>query len=263
MNALRDGWLRIGMGMTLAAFSAMPAGAETPSRTETPKSTESAQRTEEQKTLYALGVLINRNLENFQLTPAEFNLVKSGLIDAYNHHADQVDVMVEGPKVKALEHQRADVLTKKLQEQGDVYRDKAAALPGAQKLASGLILIPVHAGSGASPGKDDRVTVNYEGKLVDGTVFDSSIKRGEPATFSVSGVIPCWSEALQLMKVGDKSRVVCPPNLAYGVRGSPPLIRPNSTLDFEVELLGVAAAPGVSAAPAAAPPAASNGAMSR
>jgi FKBP-type peptidyl-prolyl cis-trans isomerase FkpA/FKBP-type peptidyl-prolyl cis-trans isomerase FklB len=102
--------------------------------------------------------------------------------------------------------------------------------------------------------------VHYEGKLIDGTVFDSSIKRGQPATFNLGSVIPCWTEALQLMKVGGKSRIVCPAILAYGERGAPPVINPGATLVFEVELLNIApraaagsAPPGP--APAGSPPA--------
>jgi FKBP-type peptidyl-prolyl cis-trans isomerase FkpA len=81
--------------------------------------------------------------------------------------------------------------------------------------------------------------VHYEGKLIDGTVFDSSIKRGEPATFPLSGVVPCWTEAVQRMKVGGKSRILCPSDVAYGDRGQPPSIPGGSTLDFTVELLEI------------------------
>jgi FKBP-type peptidyl-prolyl cis-trans isomerase len=209
--------------------------------------------TEEQKTLYALGLLISRNLESFALSPAEFSTVKSGLTDGFTHHASQVDLSVYGPKVQQLQHERVALLTKKQMEEGQAYLVKVAALPGAHKTSSGLVIVPIRAGTGASPGREDRVKVNYEGKLIDGTVFDSSIKRGEPMTFTLTGVIPCWTEALQLMKVGEKSRVICPANLAYGERGAPPQIRPGSTLDFEVELLEVA--PPVAPPAATAPPA--------
>jgi FKBP-type peptidyl-prolyl cis-trans isomerase FkpA/FKBP-type peptidyl-prolyl cis-trans isomerase FklB len=94
-------------------------------------------------------------------------------------------------------------------------------------------------GTGASPKATDTVKVNYEGKLTDGTVFDSSVQRGEPVTFPLNKVIKCWTEAVQLMKVGGKSRLICPSDLAYGDRGAPPQIKPGATLVFEVELLGI------------------------
>jgi len=131
-------------------------------------------------------------------------------------------------------------LEKKRRDEGQAYLDKAAQSPGAKRTASGLVVIPIRGGDGESPVAGGQVTVHYQGKLIDGTVFDSSIQRGQPATFSMSGVIPCWSEALPLMKVGDKSRIVCPPRLAYGTRGAAPKIGPEATLDFEVELLKAA-----------------------
>jgi FKBP-type peptidyl-prolyl cis-trans isomerase FkpA len=106
--------------------------------------------------------------------------------------------------------------------------------------------------------------VNYEGRLIDGTVFDSSAQHGgQPATFAVGGIIPCWTEALQLMKVGGKSRIVCPAALAYGDRGAPPKIKPGSTLEFDIELISIEpplaaptlpALPGAPGAPASTPP---------
>ena len=111
----------------------------------------------------------------------------------------------------------------------------------------------VKAGTGDSPKADNQVKVHYEGKFTDGKVFDSSIKRNEPAVFPLGGVIPCWTEALQLMKVGGKAQVVCPPNLAYGEEGRPPQMRGGATLVFDVELLeivkGEAAAPAAPGAP--------------
>ena len=103
----------------------------------------------------------------------------------------------------------------------------------------GLQIVHEKEGTGPSPKASDVVKVNYEGKFTDGRVFDSSIQRGEPATFPLNGVIPCWTQGLQKMKVGGKAKLTCPPELAYGARGAPPTIPPNSTLIFEVELLAI------------------------
>ncbi|HTS75059.1 MAG TPA: FKBP-type peptidyl-prolyl cis-trans isomerase [Bryobacteraceae bacterium] len=117
--------------------------------------------------------------------------------------------------------------------------DKAAAEPGAVRTPSGLVYRELTAGTGASPNATDVVTVNYRGTLTDGTEFDSSYKRNQPAQFPLNRVIPCWTEGVQRMKMGGKSKLVCPANLAYGEQGSPPVIPGGATLIFEVELLGI------------------------
>jgi len=118
------------------------------------------------------------------------------------------------------------------------YLDKAAAEPGAQRTASGLVYRVITAGSGASPKATDTVKVHYRGTLLDGKEFDSSYGHA-PAEFPLNMVIPCWTEGVQLMKVGGKSRLVCPANIAYGEAGAPPVIPGGATLVFEIELLGI------------------------
>lgn len=105
---------------------------------------------------------------------------------------------------------------------------------------SGLVYRVLVEGTGASPRATDNVTVHYRGTLTDGTEFDSSYRRGQPATFPLNGVIRCWTEGVQRMKVGGKSRLTCPPQIAYGSRGAGNVIPPNATLTFEVELLSIA-----------------------
>jgi FKBP-type peptidyl-prolyl cis-trans isomerase FkpA len=129
--------------------------------------------------------------------------------------------------------------TKMATEDPKVYLDKAAAEPGAVRTPSGLIYHELNAGSGPSPKATDTVKVHYRGSLVDGTVFDSSYDRNEPAEFPLNQVIRCWTEGVQKMKVGGKSRLVCPASIGYGERGSPPSIPGGATLVFEVELLGI------------------------
>lgn len=114
-----------------------------------------------------------------------------------------------------------------------------AAAANVQKLPSGVVVTHLKAGSGAQPKASNTVKVHYEGKLKDGTVFDSSYKRGEPATFPLGGVIPCWTEGVQTLKVGGKATLSCPSATAYGSRGAGGVIPPNADLTFTVELLGI------------------------
>jgi FKBP-type peptidyl-prolyl cis-trans isomerase len=108
-----------------------------------------------------------------------------------------------------------------------------------EKTATGLEITHIRVGNGPAPKSSDRVQVHYHGTFPDGTVFDSSVERGQPATFPLNRVIACWTEGLQLMKVGGKAKLVCPPHIAYGARGAPPKIPANATLYFEVELIDV------------------------
>jgi len=193
--------------------------------------------TEEQKTLYALGLLLGRNIKPFALRPEELTIVQAGLTDAVTDTKPQVEIDAYGPKVNELAQKRAASGGDEAKKKGQEFADNVAKEKGATKTASGIVIRTITAGTGASPSADDVVKVHYEGKLIDGTVFDSSIKRGQPAEFPLNGVVPCWTEALQKMKKGEKSQVVCPSSLAYGDRGSPPDIPPGATLSFEVELL--------------------------
>ena len=203
------------------------------SRTSAPTKLE----TEEQKTLYALGLLLGRNIKTFALKPEELTIVQAGLSDAVTDTKPQIEIDAYGPKVNELAQKRAASGGDEAKKKGQDFADNVAKEKGATKTASGVVIRTITAGTGASPNADDVVKVHYEGKLIDGTVFDSSIKRGQPAEFPLNGVVPCWTEALQKMKKGEKSQVVCPSSLAYGDRGSPPDIPPGATLSFEVELL--------------------------
>lgn len=117
----------------------------------------------------------------------------------------------------------------------------AAAHAGApEKTPSGLIYESLKEGTGAQPNATAVVQVHYRGTLADGTEFDSSYKRGEPAAFPLNRVIPCWTEGVQKMKEGGKAKLTCPPEIAYGPRGAGKVVPPNATLTFEVELLKVA-----------------------
>ena len=198
-----------------------------------------AELTEEQKTLYALGVAVSQSLGDFALTEKELAVVVSGLTDGTLKRPIQVDMQAYGPKLQQLAQARAATVAEQEKKAGTAYVAKAAATPGATKTESGAVVQTIKEGKGPTPTAADKVKVHYHGTLVDGTVFDSSVQRGEPATFPLSGVIKCWTEGVQKIKVGGKSRLVCPANLAYGERGSPPVIKPGATLVFEVELLEI------------------------
>jgi FKBP-type peptidyl-prolyl cis-trans isomerase FkpA len=197
-------------------------------------------KTEEQKTLYALGLAFSQNLASLGLNPAELELVKAGLTDGVlNKDKKVVDLQAYGPKIQELMTARASVAAAAEKKAGQGFLDKAAAEKGATKTSTGLVMTTIKPGTGPSPKATDKVKVHYQGTLTDGTVFDSSLQRNEPATFPLNGVIPCWTEAVQLMKVGGKSRLVCPASLAYGDRAVGAKIKPGSTLVFEVELLEI------------------------
>jgi FKBP-type peptidyl-prolyl cis-trans isomerase FkpA len=211
----------------------------------------------DERMFYALGVLLshNQSLEALDLSDQELKQVLAGFRDGYQHHAQIDDPQSYGPKLQALQQSREQAFVDRQKKAGAAFAANVAALPGAQKTTTGLVFVPSVQGNGAQPGPTDRVQVQYAGKLIDGSVFDSSYKRGQPATFPLAGIIPCWKEALQLMKVGGRARVVCPSDLAYGDRGRPPVIPPGATLDFQIELLDVVAptAPAVAVPSARAP----------
>lgn len=196
-------------------------------------------KTEEQKALYAIGLAISRNLATFNLTEAELDMVKAGLSDGVLSRAPKVDLQEYGPKIQELQRTRLAAVAEREKKASKGFIDKAAAEKGAVKAKSGMVYVPVKAGSGASPKATDTVKVHYHGTLSNGTVFDSSVQRNQPATFGLNQVIPCWTEGLQMMKVGGKAKLVCPSDVAYGDRGRPPTIPPGATLVFDVELLEI------------------------
>ena len=198
--------------------------------------------TDEQKTFYALGLAISQSLGSFSLSESELDLVKSGIADGVLKKAPKVDLQTFGPKIQQLQQARASVVAETEKKAGAAFLAKAAAEAGAKKTESGAILTTIKEGNGASPKVTDMVKVHYLGTLIDGTVFDNSAKLGEPATIRLNEMSKCWSEGTQQMKVGSKSKLVCPSAIAYGDKGQPPTIKPGATLVFEVELLEIVAA---------------------
>jgi FKBP-type peptidyl-prolyl cis-trans isomerase FkpA len=191
------------------------------------------------KTLYTLGQLVSRSLASFSLTPAELEQVRAGLEDGVLGRQSRVDLSTYAPRIEALQLERQSAIAARQRESGDRFLAGAAAEAGAARSASGVVTKPLQPGTGAAPKATDRVKVHYEGRLIDGSVFDSSLQRGEPATFRLDEVIPCWTEALQQVKAGGRVRIGCPSSVAYGDDGRPPTIPPGATLVFDVQLLEI------------------------
>lgn len=197
--------------------------------------------TDEQKTLYALGQVVASQTVGFfkeVLTPEEVALVKKGFTDGMMQAPPLAEMEVYGPKLDAFIQQLVVRKAEPQKVKGAAYVVQAAAEEGAVQTESGLVYKKLAAGTGVSPTVSDSVQVHYHGTLIDGTVFDSSVQRGEPVTFPLNLVVPGWQEGLQMMKVGGKARLVLPSDIAYGDQPQGP-IPPGSTLVFEVELLAI------------------------
>jgi FKBP-type peptidyl-prolyl cis-trans isomerase FkpA len=204
------------------------------------KSDPAGLQTEDEKTVYALGAMLgSRFVAPLQLTPSEIEALKKGIAATGGGGEPAFPIESYGPKLEALTKSRAAARAGGEKAKHQAFRDQAAQEAGAVKTPSGLVYKSTQPGSGKSPAVTDVVKVHYKGTFPDGKVFDSSIDRGQPAEFPLNGVIPCWTEAVQRMKVGEKARIVCPSDIAYGDRGSPPAIPGGATLIFEVELLGI------------------------
>ena len=195
-------------------------------------------KTEDEKTIYYLGVILSKNLAEFALSPAEQDLVVDGMRSGLAGNAEELDPAVYDEKLRTLNEERRAVALEKEKAASDAFLVKAAEAKGAKQLPSGLIYTEIEPGTGNSPGATDVVKVHYHGTLRDGTVFDSSVSRGAPAEFPLNRVIACWTEGVAMMKVGGKSKLVCPPDIAYGDRGSRS-IKGGSVLTFEVELIEI------------------------
>ena len=202
-------------------------------------------KNDKEKISYSIGMDIGRNLKRGSVE-VDPDLLAKGLKDSYGG-GETILTEDEARKAiadfqKTLMAKQAETLQKlseKNKADGEKFLAENAKKEGVHTLPSGLQYKEITPGMGKSPKTTDTVTTHYKGTLIDGTEFDSSYKRGQPATFPVSGVIPGWTEALQLMKEGAKWQLFVPSNLAYGERGAGREIGPNATLVFEVELISV------------------------
>jgi FKBP-type peptidyl-prolyl cis-trans isomerase FkpA len=211
-------------------------------------------KTEEQKAFYSIGVHLSKQLSVLELTPDELKYVQQGMADGTAGKKLAAEPEAYAQKIQSIAQERITKATEKNKAQAKAFLEKAAAEQGAKKTASGLIFKDIKVGDGAQAKPTDVVKVHYVGTLIDGKEFDSSVKRGQPVEFPLGQIIPCWSEGVSMMKVGGKAKLVCPPELAYGDRGRPPVIPGGSALVFEVELLEIKSGAAAAAPAPAAPP---------
>ena len=188
---------------------------------------------------YGIGVNIAENLKGQGLGDLNVEAMAKGLQDILNDSELVISKEEVGPLLNEYMGQMQAKKAKEAAKEGEEFLAINATKKGVVTLESGMQYEVLTSGSGATPGLNDKVTTHYTGTLIDGTVFDSSVERGQPASFPVSGVIKGWTEALQLMKEGDKWKLYIPYDLAYGERGAGAQIGPYATLIFEIELISV------------------------
>lgn len=195
---------------------------------------------------YSVGVDLGQSLQAIDEGEVDLDALDRGIREAYAGEELAIDeaerTEIKNQVAQRLQQQQASQQAERgaeAAEKGAAFQEENAQRDGVEVTESGLQFELLEAGEGASPSEADTVTVHYKGELIDGTEFDSSYQRGEPATFPLANVIPGWTEALQKMKEGGKARLVIPPELAYGEQGAGNRIGPNETLVFEVELIEV------------------------
>lgn len=188
---------------------------------------------------YAVGILWGQNIKQQGLTDINPTILGEAIGDVLNGGEEQLDLKVANQMVRDHIAKKREAAKQKNKLEGEAFLKKNAEREGVITLESGLQYEVLTEGTGQIPTDKDKVSVHYHGTLIDGTVFDSSVQRGAPASFPVTGVIKGWVEALQLMPVGSKWKLFIPADLAYGDRGAGGQIGPNTALIFEVELLGI------------------------
>ena len=201
---------------------------------------QSVPKTDDEKAFYTIGASLAQQLDIVKpISQHELDLVIQGVRDAVAGNALAVEPSEGNTRVKNLLQARQAKALEVEKSAAAAFLAAEAKRDGAQTTETGLIYTEIKAGNGASPSATDKVRVHYHGTLRDGTVFDSSIERGEPAEFPLNRVIACWTEGVAMMKTGGKSRLVCPAEIAYGDRRGNGRIPPGAALTFEVELIEI------------------------
>lgn len=198
-------------------------------------------KTDKQQLSYTLGVQLGETFkkDNIDLDTAQFAQALDDVLHGHALKMTSTEMQQAMAKLRAQKQAEMKALAEKNEKEGAAFLAKNRKAAGVKETASGLQYKIIKAGTGPMPTAKSTVTVDYRGTLINGTVFDSSYKRGRPATFPVAGVIQGWTEALQMMHKGAEWRIFVPANLAYGPRPAGPLIGPNSTLIFDVHLIDI------------------------
>lgn len=193
---------------------------------------------EDNKVYYYVGTLMGQNLIPLELTPQEKDAVLRGLHESMAGTAEELDDAIYQQKLREIQVEKQRVKNEGERAQSAAYIVTMAGEEGAVTSDTGLVYLELVAGNGESPTAESMVKTHYTGTLRDGTVFDSSVTRGQPLDISLGSVIPCWTEGIAMMKVGGKAKLTCPADIAYGERGSGK-IPGGAALTFEVELLEI------------------------
>lgn len=233
--------LNVFLGLVLAASAALASEGAAASQTPKPE-------TLHDRASYVIGLNMARNLKAQEI-PVNGDLIAQGLRDGMAGTSALTDEEIQTAmqefqqEMTAKQQEKTKMLAEKNQKEGLAFLEANKGKPGVKTTASGLQYEILTEGSGANPKATDEVTVHYKGTLIDGTTFDSSYDRNQPATFTLNGVIPGWTEGVQLLKPGGKMKLYIPSALGYGERGAGGAIGPNAVLVFEIELLSVQAMP--------------------
>ena len=194
---------------------------------------------EHARTLYALGVRCGNQLIDFALTPEELASVERGIRDVVSYREVAVNAGAYRERIRVLREERRPAAVAFEASASRDFVERRAGEPGAERVPPGFLMFELRPGSGPRARASDTVRMHFHGRLRDGTVFDSSVERGAPILAPLAKLVPCWREALKRMRVGGKSRIVCPPETAYGEKGTP-RVPGGAALDIEVELLAIA-----------------------
>lgn len=224
--------------LSIAAFATSYATADSPDPFSAPDASSEPLATERDRVLYAIGVRTAKELRGYALQPSEIDFVERGLRDELLGREVLINESAYDTKLNNFRNVRRKIAVEKEEEAAREFVARAAAEAGALVTDSGFVFFELRPGDGAQPRADSLVRIHFHGRLRDGTVWDSSVESGEPRQLAMARLFPCGRAGLLRMRVGGRSRMVCPPELAFGAEGTP-RVPGGAAIDFEVELLAI------------------------